>query len=346
MENDLNQPEHKEALCGNCQKRKPIEGDASSLCQECRTYFINFPIPKWLYIAMGAVLFLTLGVLVSVPKHLTAAMHIGRGEKAIENHRYLTASREFLLAQEQLPNSLVVNANLLIASAYLVDIPRFQKCYAALLNKQIDDDGLYKKSMDAENYLGSFFPSDSLYTNKIYLAGDSASLLDSIWVAHKKENAMDLGSDMLIADKLFDLEEYGRCEKILKEIEKERSSYSPALIMLAALKRNTNQYEEALAYCDKQLAINAEDVSTIAQKARIELKRHHDAKAAEYTEMALQLDPNNIYGLEAKALTQHYAKDTKGYTTTMSAIKLLEKEGDQPITTRITDIVTGKTTFR
>ena len=116
---------------------------------------------------------------------------------------------------------------------------------------------------------------------------------------------------------------------------------------MSALKRNTGKYEEAVNYCDKILAVNKESVYAISQKARIELKRKRDDKAAGYAAMAMKIDPQNDASLEALAMVDYFAGRKAKSLESLSIINANATiSGDSTITKRLTPIINGTSNYR
>jgi hypothetical protein len=107
-----------ETLCINCQINKFEEGHGTKLCSGCRHTFIKYPIPRsirWFAIGLAAVIIISL---VRTQRYVSAAIHLGRAENAIENKQFVTAENELTAVLKDFPDHLISNGNMLIASCY------------------------------------------------------------------------------------------------------------------------------------------------------------------------------------------------------------------------------------
>jgi tetratricopeptide (TPR) repeat protein len=334
-------------LCTNCQLNKFEEGYPTKLCYDCRKEFVNFPVPKWIYIAAGVLLTLLLVELFRTPGLIMGAIHLARGEKAISEKKYQTATRELDKALEVAPNSLLTNVNMLIASSYCMDNQRYSLAYQTIGDRRIEDQELYDRCIEALNFYGRLIPMDTA----IYYTLAKAENSEEVDVIYKEQLAYDslfedLAAATFIADRYYDLGDYKSSEEVLQSVLEKNDHYGPALNIMAAIKRNEKKCDEALAYCDRLLELNAEDEGTYAQKARIELKRNNDKEAAKYAGVAMELDANNPLSLEAKAMVEYFSKDLKKSHETLNAIKAIEGEGDHLISIRLAKILNGETIYR
>lgn len=107
------------------------------------------------------------------------------------------------------------------------------------------------------------------------------------------------------------------------------------------------KFDEATAVCNQLLEKNKEDVTVIAQKARIELKRKDDKQAAIYADEAVSIDPNSLYALEAKAMVAYYTNHKEESMQILTTIKQKEMEsGDNTISNRLLPILNGTEHYR
>jgi tetratricopeptide (TPR) repeat protein len=333
-------------LCVNCQQVKYEEAYTFKLCTECRTSLVNFPIPKWIYGTAAVLMIIIIIGIARTPGNFMAAMSLSRGEKALEEHRYKTAERELKQTLDLVPNSLLAEVNLMIVYAYTLDQQKFIPIFQKIGEKDIEDKELYGRVTDALNYYGSIYSIDTSFYTRLQQAGNSVPLIESTLDSNMKNFPNDYASIFLAADKLYDLGEYGKSGKLLVDILKERENYRPALQLLIAIKRNEKKCDSAMTCCDRLLALNVEDESTIAQKAKIELKRKNDKQAVEYVKMAMDIDSNSVYSLEAKAMVQYFSDDRTGSNLTLNKIIALESAENHVVSERVSKIITGKEIYR
>lgn len=337
-----------ERLCINCQKNRFELNYPTKLCIDCREQFINFPIPKWIWgFAIGILIVMIMGLL-RMPPYLKTAMYLSKAEKAMDNKQYLTAQRELMNALSQFPENVEVNGKLIIASAKNLEFNRMWFAYNNILNKTIEDKELVFEIEGALQHVQTYFPLDTLINTRLNQLKDTAFILVNFYDTLKIEHNQDLlMAGASIANRLYDINEFGKAIAILKDILSKDPNYYPALSLLSACYRNTGNYDDGIKACDQMLNINKEDLGAISQKARIELKRKNDAKAAEYAKEAMTIDPENISALEAKAMVEFFSNKKSDCLKTFAIIQKKESEtGSNKITNRLQDIINGKVIYR
>src|SRR6218665_2194258 len=164
-------------LCTSCGKNPPEAGNKNRLCGACRQKFIRYPIPVWIWIFAGAVLLLMLISLVRVPAYYSAALHLGRAEKAMDDRRYVTAQRELQQALAVFPYNSEMNGKLLIASGHNFDFATFSGAYNKIAAHNFTDKALLSEMEAMVVSLQSFFPKDSSLAGKIAMIQDSSALI-------------------------------------------------------------------------------------------------------------------------------------------------------------------------
>lgn len=334
-------------ICFNCKSKPFEEGFPTKLCADCRAHFIKYPIPKWIWIFAAAILIIMIIGMIRMPKYVSAAYHLSKAEKAIEHKQFLTAQRELIIVFEKFPDNLDVNANLLIAAAHNHNFVLSSVAYHRIEGKEIKDDELFKNLQSSIELVGADFPEDTTLINRIIAHKDSTEAMMNIYdhLAFK-DNVDQNVAGVYIASMLYDRELYTEADKLLSKVLLNRTGYYPALTMLASVKRSLKEYDMAIAICDRLLDENTEDVSVIAQKSRIELKRNQDDKAAEYAAQAMRINPEDTYALEAQAMVDYYANRKAECTKLIAKIKVIEEGGDHVISNRLEQIITGKISYR
>lgn len=335
-------------LCVNC-KNNPFEGDfPTKLCVKCRKHFVKYPIPKWIWLFAGGILLLMVIGMIRMPKYISAAYHLSRAEKAIEERAYYTAQKkELLLVIEETPENVVANGNLLIAAAYNHNYILSSFAYQKLAGKELDDNELYASIQNAMQLVDDNYPSNTTVYRKIFVAKDSVDVLKQIYNLLVTKNNLDqyiVG--VYVADKLYEKELYKEAEQILEQVLKNKPDFYPAMGLMIAIKRNLGQYDQANAFCDKLIELNSEDVIAYAQKTRVEIKRKDDVKAAEYATKAMEIDSVSLYAMEAQAMVDHYANRKVESKKLWLAIQQQEAGGDSTITMRLGEIINGKKQYR
>lgn len=329
-------------LCTHCHNKKYLKGFPNKLCKDCREAFINYPIPKWIWLFAGGILLVMVISTLRLPKSFSAALNLSRAETAMEDHRYYTAQRELTQVLKVFPDNPTINAKLLIASAYNWDLNTTRTVYDKIVNKTFDEDVLQQIELALLNF-DNIFPNDSTLVPRIDQVQTNADSLKLLFAQLDSARGPDfVFGGKYIADKLYDIKQYQDSEIMLQEVLKESPDYYPALGLLAAVKRNTGDYEGALAICDQLLRSNKEDIDILAQKARIELKRRRLQAAEVYIKQAQAIAPDEIITMEAQAMWYYFSNKKTEALKILESIK--EKEGaigDHTISARLESILTG-----
>jgi len=336
-ENQLN-----ESLCVNCQLNVYEPGHAINLCSDCRQSLIKYPIPKWIrFFAIGIIAVMVIS-LVRTQLYISAAIHLGKAENAIEQKQFITAQKELALVINKFPKDLSANAYMMIASAYNLDFAAYDAAYNQIADVKTEDESLLNRVNSASEFIVEGLPKDTLLYQKVVLAGkDKQRLLALI------DSTEELGLKIHIANFLYDMKDYSHVEDIVNKVLATDAEFYPAIRLMSAVKRNTGHFDEAIAFCDRLLDINAQDIYAFSQKARIELKRKHDKDAAVFAAKAIELDPDNDSALEAKAMVDYFAGKRKESFSSLARIKVHETEsGDSTISKRLMPIINGSEIYR
>lgn len=331
-------------LCVNCNQNPFEPGHPVNLCVDCRQKLINFPIPKWIiFFAIGLLAVIAIS-LIRTQLYISAAIHLGKAEKAIEQKRFSSAKKELALVLEKFPDDIATNADMVIAGSYDQDMASVYASYNKIIGKDLKDDDLLKDVNEAMNYLEANYPTDTLTMKNITAAKGNKQRLQAIYQQADTAAAV---IKVYLANSFFDLEDYATAEKITRDVLKTNPNTYGALSLMAAIKRNTGQYDEGLRYCDSMLAINKEDIYSIGQKARIELKRKHDKEAALYANEAMKIDPDSDFALEAKIMVDYFAGRKAESLSRLGLLKAhATAKGDSTVFNRVSAIVNGTEIYR
>ncbi|MGM9478212.1 tetratricopeptide repeat protein [Pedobacter sp. GSP4] len=338
----LAESQFNESLCANCQLNVYEPGHAINLCSDCRQGLIKYPIPKWIkFFAAGVVAVMVIS-LVRTQKYISAAIHLGKAENAIEQKHYITAQQELVLVLNKFPNDMTANGYMMIASAYNFDYNAYGIAYDRIADKKTEDEDFLNQVDEASAYIVQTFPKDTVLYKRI-----SAVAKDKDKLIALADSTDEIVLKTRIASLLYDFKDYDRVENIINGVLKVDPNFYQALSLMSAVKRNTAKYDKALAFCDLMLQMNAEDIYAISQKARIELKRKHDKDAAAYAEKALALNPENDSAIEAKAMVDYFAGKKKESLASLAKIKNHEAvSGDSTVSTRLAAIINGSEIYR
>ncbi|MBO9674669.1 MAG: hypothetical protein J7577_14575 [Sphingobacteriaceae bacterium] len=331
-----------ENLCVNCQVNSYEPGYNTNLCSDCRKSLIKYPIPKWIKFFGLGILAVVIVSLVRTQKYISAAVHLGKAENAIDQKRFLTAQRELSLVLNQFPGHFNANAYMMVASAYNFDYETYQIAFNKVADVKTEDEDLLSTVNAASEYIAQSFPKDTLMYKRIVAAAKDKEKLLAIL-----DSTDEIALKTHIANFLFETRDYARVDSIVNKVLQVDPDFYQALSLKTAVKRNTAKYDEALAVCDRLLAFNAENIYVISQKARIELKRKHDKEAAVFASKALALDPNDDSAIEAKAMVDYFAGRKKESLASLAKIKAHETQsGDSTISKRLSPIILGSEIYR
>ena len=346
QDNTLSVPESPN--CVNCKVELALDGYPTKLCQSCRNQFVKYPIPKWIYAFGAGILMVMIISLVNVPKYLSLASDLGKAQSAINAHKYITAEKEATKVLASFPDMQEAKAYLLIAASYNMHIETAKQMYGDLQGKKVDiDAGVQKKAEQALNFIVSLVMYDSTIQRRIAAAAvDSTAGLKRLF-EDIDSTASDyrLSSELLIADKFYDLGNYLECRDVLANIGKEQPDNYSMLALMAATNRRLKNYDKAIDNCDRILAFSSEDVNAMAQKAKIELLRNNATKAAEYVTRMKQLDPKNVSTLEAGTLLAFTNHNKEEMNKMLADLREHDADSENTVYNRTFRIVNGAETF-
>ncbi|RYZ97322.1 MAG: hypothetical protein EOP47_21950 [Sphingobacteriaceae bacterium] len=277
-------------------------------------------------------------------KYISAAVHLGKAEKAMEQKRFETAQKELEQVLEKFPDDVTTNADMIIASSFNMDIESVKTAYYKIADKKIEDADFFKRIESSITYATSYAPSDTVMVKKIdEVKNDREKLL----ALYKTSDTAQAIIKLYIANQLFELKDYASVEMISKDVLSINPEFHTALSLMSAAKRNTGKYDEALEYCDRMLDVNKEDIYAISQKARIELKRKHDKQAATYAREAMYINPDSDSALEAMIMVDHFTGRKKESRANFATLKThAYSSGDSTILNRVSAIISGSEVYR
>lgn len=297
--------------CINCGSSWIEQGYPTPLCSDCRQSFIKFPIPRVIKIFSLAIVAIVLIAMIRLPNNISVGIHEARGEKALKNKQYLTAQREFINVLKETPQYLEAKINTALASFYVQDYSSMLKELNDLEGKEIEDRSLYADLLKATELLSSYFPSDTfLAVQRKY--GDSSGIL-SLNELQKfvAANPDDIFASISLSSTLFDKKEYLMADTLLSNVLNKMPTHLTALALMTTLKRELNQFNESISYCDKLLLINKESVYGMSSKARTYLKMKKDKEALLLASEARDINRDDPYNLATLAMAYHFNNMTK-----------------------------------
>ncbi|SFE44614.1 hypothetical protein SAMN05518672_106151 [Chitinophaga sp. CF118] len=339
-----------EEQCIHCKTTQAIPGYPMNLCTDCRNTFNNYPIPKWLWIFAAVILLLMIAGLIRMPDYFDASVHLRRAEKAVEQHKYITAKKEADKVLKHLPGLLEANGYKFIAAAYTFDERNLNISYEQLQDKPINDKELLAEINKAMEYTEQLIPTDTLLLKSTdnfsnYATAIQENFLDSLNDGVRTTDKALFG--YRIANNLFKKKDYKTCIAVLKKTLAISPDNYGATGLLIASKRNAGDYKGALASCDVLLAINREDARIIAQQCKIRLLQKQDKEAAMLAKQAITFGPDDISALEAQAMVYYFSGKKPESNKLLARIRAMEAAfEDSLVSERLSKILNGTDPYR
>jgi hypothetical protein len=330
------------AICANC-GQPGIEGDhPTPLCSDCREKFTKFPIPMWIKLFAAAVVAVLLFSLFSLPANISLGVHLAKGRKAAVDRRYVTAERELKTFTDKVPGNAEARERLLIAAYYNEDYEAFSEQVRNLEHVKMEDDDLYRETDAVMSDAAVLVPSDSF---KVFTESHPAlnGVPDTAWQNYFRLNPDDNNARIEYASLLFDQKKYAGCDSVMQLILAAHPGNIQALMMGASAKRELGQYDSALVYNIRILAINQESVMGLASEVRTLLRQKSDAKALDMALQSYRLDEKQPYVQASLILAYHFngraddrdalikkamqgVRDSLGRTTLQYALDVISKK--------------------
>ena len=285
--------------------------------------------------------------LVRMPPYLRLAVNLGKAQKAIAAHKYITAENTLKSIVKEFPALQEPKAYLLIAACYNMHYDVALKTDNELRNFLNVFEDTQDETENAVRYLSVALAEDSTIRDRIALASaDSvAGLMKLLKEVDSTTDDNRLSSKYLIADKLYDMERYEECKRELSNIIKEKPEHYFALSLMAATNRHLKHFDEAIANCDAILEVNREETGAMLQKAKVELARKDSKKAAVYLAQAKAIDPIDITVMEVQTLIAHFEGKNEEANKLLVQMKVQEDDSDKVVYNRTANILNGKEIF-
>ena len=164
-------------VCASCGSPDVLHNYPTKLCPECRERFIKFPVPKWLWLFAGAIGLIVLFSLFTLPKNIATGVALEKGKKAEQDHRYMTAQKEFEKVVQKVPGYMEGNAHLMIAAFYNNDFDTFRKMGEKLGGHEMEDKPLADRINELMTKAEVFILSDTL--KQVFIYYDSTIVTNS-----------------------------------------------------------------------------------------------------------------------------------------------------------------------
>jgi hypothetical protein len=301
------QQSHSGSGCASCGSSFVEHGYPTPLCSDCRQQFIRYPIPNWIKAFGGAVALVLIFALINLPTQLSLGVHLERGKKAVDEHRFVTAQKELQAFTSKVPESEEGLANLLIASYYNQDFTMFDSIADKLDGRTVEDNTLFGRAQGLIDYSAHYYAADTLATAFMEKYNDYDSIPDTAF-ANFVSTHDDFWMRYVYSSRLFDKEQYVACDSMLRALLREDPEYRPALRLMATAKRIQDSLELSIKFCNRMLSLNKEDVEAMCLKARTLIKQSKYKEAMDMINKAFAQEKDYGYAKATLALAYHFSK--------------------------------------
>jgi tetratricopeptide (TPR) repeat protein len=345
MEENLNQeitPVPEENLCISCKSPDILTGYPNKLCADCRTRLIKFPIPMWVKLFGAGVLVVLVIAMIWLPGNFRAALNLARAEKAETKHEYLTEQHELEKALKTAPKSEEILLHLAIASFNNGDFKTLLNSTDALGDKKMEDTALVNRVNDIMQETNFYFPDSAFkaafkpYANKI--------VPDTAYKNYIHKNPDSFYAVFALASLYTDQEKYAAADSTLNKALEIRPHFIPALAMLAMVKRERNQTDASITYCNKLLDINCQNLYALSSKARTLIKKRQNAEGLALAKQVYALDKDDAYNMSTLVLAYHFNNNFKKRD---ELVNLAQKDSVHPSYLKyVQDVISNKVKYQ
>lgn len=294
--------------CKNCGSDTIEEGYKLNLCKDCRDKLSKRPIPASIKLVFLIIIGLVIYSSMRFPTTIKGALAYERGEQAEAQKKYTTALNEYKKAYEQYNISSNIKAKLIICQYYIGNYDNVVDLLIEIEGDVIESDKLYAQLDKISIELQDIYALDDQLNNFMnMIENDPADIKIQKLVeyidSHPNSNNM---AAYILSDLYCNQANYEQAKKYMEIMLRQHPYNQYALLCMAAIERELENYDSAIDICNHILSINIESASAYAALAKIELKRFEDKKGLEYIKKAYELDSNNIAIMEILAETYHY----------------------------------------
>jgi hypothetical protein len=328
--------------CANC-GQPPLDGNyPTPLCGDCREKFVRFPIPVWIWAFAAGILALMLFGFYKFPADLSLGIGLEKGRKASQERLYMTAERFLKPVADKLPGDAEANGRLLIAAFYNTHYDLFVEQARKMEHFKFEDQELFQEVDHVLTEGAVLIKSDSFKVfADAYPAPDQ--IPDTAWRNYFSRNPDDNSTRVVYASDLFNRKQYKSCDSVGHLILATYPGDFRTLMFEASAKREEGQYDSALYYNTRILAINEESVDGFASEARTLLRLKQDANALTEAKKGYDLDSADLYAQTSLILAYHFngrtgdrdalirkatheVKDSSDKVTVQYALDVIEKK--------------------
>jgi hypothetical protein len=234
---------------------------------------------------------------------LSNALHLKRGERAINNNRFATAKKEFERVVKKYPQHVQARGYLMLAAFYNEEYDAFAKYETELIDKDFEDNKLVARLDGVLEKFRNYYPDDSLgMLRQQYDQQIPDSVLDDFVKRHPE----DIFALYSYASKLYDEQKYTGCDSLLVQLLEMDDTYLPGLRLLANSKRASGDFNASIKYCERILELNKESTYAYAGMARTYFRQHMDKEGLEMAIKSMSIDDKLPYNIATMALAYHF----------------------------------------
>jgi tetratricopeptide (TPR) repeat protein len=329
-------------VCISCGSPEILQGFRNKLCAPCRTKFIKFPIPLWVKLFGAGIAAIMLISIIWLPRNLSAAIALSRAEKAEQNRDYVSEQHELETARNVAPGSIDVLSHLMIASFYNNDFRTVISVSGGLQNKTFDDTVLFNKLNYVMIRVKECFPSDTF--TKYFDEYKKSVIPDTAYRRYISKNPMDIYALYSLASNYSDENKNTQADTMIGKALNIDHDFMLGLILKSIVKRDLNQADSSIYYCDKILGVNRQSTFALSSKARTLLKTGKKQEGMQVALQCAELDKTMPYNLATLAIAYHLTKDFKKRD---AIIKLAEKDSSGKVYMQYAkDVISNKVKFQ
>lgn len=331
--------------CIACQNPNYDQSYKTKLCVDCRNHLLKVKAPLWVKIFAIVVAAITLAGIVMMPKNFSLALHLERAKKAENNHRYVSAAREYEIVQSSLPRELDYKIHLFQSYFMSGDYYKASIYYDNIQGHQTEDLQMANVINAEVEQLRLVYDDTSAYKIDQTASSDTAAV--RALTQYYEANPGSQVPLFLIAERLFDMGRFDEAFAFEKKLFELNPNYINLIELMAATQRESGKYDEAISLYNQALENNAENVGAITGKCRTELKRKNDAVAKEDLDEAIAIDPNSSLTKEALILYNFFTGKTNEAKSQLEAMrKQTIGMPDTIVYERTRKIIEGEKKFR
>jgi len=302
VDQDLNPEYEAKAVCASCASPDVLDEHPVKLCANCRDNFIKFPIPLWVKLfgaGIGVVMIISI---IWLPKNFETAIALSKAEKAEKNKNYITEQHELEKAEKGIPNLADLSAHMVIASFYNLDMVTMGAALKKIENKSIDDADLIRRVNDVVAAMRSYYPSGAYDT----AFSRYKKVPDTALQRFVRLNPTDVNAIYMLAQSYIEKEKYNEADTILSRVLQIEPDLLPGMYSKGMVKREIDQLDSSIYYCDKALEIDHQSVYALSCKARTIMKSGRHKEGLDMALKVEQLNKTDPYNTSTLAIAYHF----------------------------------------